>query len=73
MEQGQGEIDTLNGEEAIALWMIFSTTVECHIVESEVLKVFNGPRGEHDPGKDGVDKKDEGICNSCCHADRSQR
>ena len=65
MEESEGEVDALHRHVAIAF---VRATFEGHIVESQMFKFPECPGCQHDPGKDGVEQENDGICYTCCHA-----
>lgn len=58
MEYAESEVDTVDGDEAVAL---FAKTGNREGVESEVFEFSDRPGGEHDPAEDRVDEEDKGI------------
>lgn len=64
MEQAKGPVNPLHSDISITL---FAVTGDIDIVQSEMFELLQCPRCEHKPGNDGVDKKQESICDSSRH------
>ena len=65
MEQTQGEVDALHGNETVAL---LSLATDSHVVQSEMFEFLKRPWCEHKPGYDRVDEENEGVGDSSSHA-----
>lgn len=65
VEEAEGEVDALHGNEAIAL---FPVALDVDIVQGELGQLLHGPVGEHDPRDDRVDEQNEGVCDTGCDA-----
>lgn len=61
VEEAEGEVDALDGDEAVAL---LAVALDVDVVERELGELLHGPVREHDPRDDRVDEQNEGVCNA---------
>ena len=48
---------------AFSRWTMYLESIKC-----EMLELLDCPRREHYPGKDGIDKEEEGVSDTSCDA-----
>ena len=65
VEEAEGEVDALDGDEAVAL---LAVALDVDVVQGELGQLLHGPVGEHDPRDDRVDEEDERVGDAGCDA-----
>lgn len=66
MEQAKREVDAMDSHPASTF---FTIAPNFHVIQSQVLQLFERKGGKHYPRNDRVDEKDEGVGNPRGHTD----